>query len=371
MYRPTIRSNFWLGVMAVCFIVLYYWTENSRETIRTADYTVKKTAGMIAAEALEVLQNNRLPGDAEQQEGLSDPLIFTMLGEKDSPITTDEGRIEDKITVLNPNFAALVVDMLGEAGVSKGDTVAVMLTGSLPGANIAVYSAARALDLHLVVITSVGSSWWGANSPDFTWLDMESVLERLFVYKSLAASAGGSDDNGGLRLSDLGRSLIQEAVDRHAITYIHEGSLSENIKARVKSFSRVLPLRRYKAVINVGGGVAALGHRENSRLIPSGVNRHLPVKNYPNRGVIHHFSDAGVPVINVYNVSELARKYGLGVSQLPLPTVGTGRIYEHQRHNRSVAITCLVLMLGILVVIKYLDYKYYKWREERITSDKV
>ncbi len=184
--------------MTVAFIALYYWSDTSRVNVKAPHYEEKIEAANSVLTAMQVLENQRLPRlDTKSKEGtVTDPLVFTMLSEKDSPITTDEGRIEDKITVLNPNFAAAVVDMLAQTGAASGDTVAVLLTGSMPGANLAVYAAVKALNLHPVVITSVGSSWWGANSPDFTWLDMETILEQasIFKFRSTAASIGGADD---------------------------------------------------------------------------------------------------------------------------------------------------------------------------------
>ena len=55
----------------------------------------------------------------------------------------------------------------------------------MPGANIAVLSAAQAMKVIPVIISSVGASQWGANQLDFTWLDMESALAKndLFLPK--------------------------------------------------------------------------------------------------------------------------------------------------------------------------------------------
>ncbi len=361
--------------MAVAFIALYYWSDISRVNVQAPYYEHKVKAAQTVVEAMDVLKDYRLPhlDLGSKAGGITDPLVFTMLGEKDSPITTDEGRIEDKITALNPNFAAAVVNMLMQTGVSAGDTIAVLLTGSLPGANLAVFAAAKALRLHPVVTTSVGSSWWGANSPDFTWLDMELVLERagIFKYRSIAASIGGADDHGGLRLSRQGRDMIVEAIDRNNVTLIQQGNLSSNIQGRLEVYRRVAPLTDYKAVINVGGGIASIGHRLNSHLIPTGVNLRLPVKNYPNLGCIHYFSNAGVPVVMIGDVKEVAEAYDLPVSQLPLPVVGVGRVFEHERYNLTIASVALVLMFIILVVVKYLDRKTYRYSEQKIDPDTI
>lgn len=358
--------------MTVVFLALSYWTEKSLVTVRSDNYADKIHAAGIMEEALEVLKNYRLPGsEFLENKGIKDPLAYTILGEKDSPITTDEGRIEDKVTVLNPNFAAVMVDMLIQLNLKKGDTIAVSFTGSMPGANIATLAAVKALGLHPIIITSVGSSWWGANSPDFTWLDMETVLyeNMVFDYRSTAASAGGSDDNGGLRLSDIGKTMIADAINRNNLTYIKQGSLSENIEGRCTVYKRVTALQNYAAIVNIGGGIATLGHRANGTLIPNGTNQRLPARNYPNLGVVHYFAQAGVPVVHVYDVQALAVKYGLPTAQLPVPKTGVGKVFEHKRYNLMNAWISLVLMFIILVFVKVHDYRRYKWREEKVDQE--
>ena len=374
MYRPTFQSKLWLGLVSALFLVLFYWAENSRVNVRPDDYDAKIDASRIMEKSLQVLVDFRLPGGVQSSgDNVKDPLSYTMLGEKDSPITTDEGRIEDKVTVLNPNFAAVVVDLLSQSGVKEGDTIAIALTGSMPGANLAAFSAAKPLGLHPVIITSVGSSWWGANAPDFTWLDMERVLydAEIFAFRSIGASAGGGDDQGGLRLSDIGQQLIVDAISRNDLTYIHEGSLSSNIKGRTDLYSRQTDLTNYKAYLNLGGGIASIGHRANSDLIPNGYSKRLPQKNYPNRGVIHYFAENSVPIIQINNIPDIAKEYKLQIGQLPLPKSGVGLVFEHERYNLTIASIALGLMLLVLIVMKYFDLKKYKWQEEKNDMDTV
>jgi poly-gamma-glutamate system protein len=124
-----------------------------------------------------------------------------LIGVEYTDITTTLGSLSAKRTSTNPAFAAVVVDMLDQAGVRPGDRVAVSFSGSFPALNIAVLSAARVMDLHPVIISSVGSSMYGANQPEMTWLDMERILadKGLFPYRSNAASLGGiAGTRGGL-----------------------------------------------------------------------------------------------------------------------------------------------------------------------------
>jgi len=144
-----------------------------------------------------------------------------------------------------------------------------------------------------------------------------------------------------------------------------------NIQGRLEVYKRIAPLDRYKAVINVGGGISAIGHRRNTELIPTGVNLRLPAKNYPNRGAIHYFAEANVPVVMISDVRQVAEDYDLPVAQLPLPPVGEGQVFEQKRYNLATAAISLVLMFIILVIVKYFDRKAYRYREQHIDPDTI
>ena len=84
---------------------------------------------------------------------------------------------------------------------------------------------------------------------------MESILVKngLYSSQSVAASIGGRNDMGRL-LSPSGRKIITDNISFHNIPLIKNNRLAENIKTRMKYYSQLLPISRYKAVINVGGG---------------------------------------------------------------------------------------------------------------------
>lgn len=52
-----------------------------------------------------------------------------MIGDEYTPITTSLGSEEAKRTTANPDMAALLVQMLTEAGVKSGDTIGAGLFG--------------------------------------------------------------------------------------------------------------------------------------------------------------------------------------------------------------------------------------------------
>jgi poly-gamma-glutamate system protein len=266
MQRSGKPSYYALVFLAVLSLSLFFLAEKT-QTPRKADYYNEKIqAAQLDQKAQEAIRQEI------NRRGLvidvrNDPNLSGLIGPQYSLVTTDRSNIRDKLISTNPNLAAELVALLHRAQVIQGDPVAIMLTGSLPGANIAVLAACKILGVKPVIITSVGSSSYGANCEDFTWLDMEDVLvkDSLWNFKSIAASIGGSDDQGR-GLSPEGRGLLENAIKRSGVEYIgsadekgEANALESNIKKRIKIFDRERNDLKYKAVINVGGGLAAVG----------------------------------------------------------------------------------------------------------------
>ena len=102
----------------------------------------------------------------------NDPNETGLVGSPFSLVTTDEGDLDAKVTTLDPNFAAAMVELMSRIDLQENDTVALLMTGSMPGANLAVLTACKALNIYPVAITSVGASQWGATRwilPGWIW----------------------------------------------------------------------------------------------------------------------------------------------------------------------------------------------------------
>jgi len=346
--------------MAVIALILYYISENSRIEVKSIYYDQKIAASEKMLEALKVIRDHRAALGVFPEE-LGDPLVTIMIGEKYSQITTEEGLLSSKLTALNPNFAAAIMEMLEQAGAQKGDKVAIGATGSFPGLNLAVYSACDVLGVELVQISSLGSSSWGANSENFTWLDMETVLREkgIFKFKSVAASIGGGNDIG-IGLSQHGRDLLRAAAKRNSIPLIEEPDLLSSINKRMEIYGDI---KNYKAYINIGGGIASLGHQWNSEIIEPGLNHRLPLKNYPGIGVINLFG-TDIAVIHLEKMEKLIAKYSLPLAPNPLPPVGIGRVFMESRYDLRITIASLVIIALMLAAIFRLDKKLFKFSQE-------
>jgi poly-gamma-glutamate system protein len=293
-----------------------------------------------------------------------------LIGVQYSLITTDQGDLGAKLTSINPNFTAVILQMLLDAGVQPNDKVAAAFTGSFPALNLATIIACEVLGAEPVITTSVGASMWGANEPEFTYLDMERILweEGVIKHRSLAASIGGGEDIGR-SISLTGRGLIEESILRNEVAMIAGKSLDENQDQRRAIFHQRAAGKPYKVFINVGGGTAVLGSAENGNLIPSGLNKVYLQKNYPSRGLIHEFWQMGVPIIHLLNVDRIAEMYGLPKAPVPLPPVGTGAIFQVERYNLTVAGFSTALLFAVMLVVVILDRDKNKLKEEGVDPD--
>ena len=353
MFKPSLKSIWSLAGLAALSIILYFIAQNSYTHIKVDGYDRKVEAAGHMRACMNVLKEEVLRRGYQIDE-VNDPNLTGLIGPSGSNITTSRGVLADKLTGLNPNYAAVMVDLLRSAKLQSGDYVAVGITGANPGLNIALYSAMHTLELNPIIITSVGSSMFGANRDDFTWLDMENVLfeKGLISFKSVAASIGGDNDNGR-GLSNSGRDIIISNIKSYGNIFINEQSLADNVSKRMRIYNRLIPEdKKYKTFVNIGGGLGNVGSSVNASLIRDGLNRKIGERSFSTEGVIMRFAKRNVPIIHIFRPRDLAERYGLEVEPVPLPEIGTGKVFVTVKNNLTVAIICLsVLVLAIIGVI--------------------
>ncbi len=288
-----------------------------------------------------------------------DPNQTGLIGIKFSPLTTSLGQLEAKRTTTNPNFAALVVFLLREAGVSRGETIAVGASSSFPSLIVAVLSGAKALGLKPLLISSLGASQWGANRPDFHWLLMHDCLEEagVFEVKPIAMSLGGDHDRGE-EMKVVIRSLLRSEVEKRGIMFIDEPDLSRNVDLRMALYDEQAGKDEIKAFINIGGSWSNIGTDVSVLELKPGLaksNRiHLPEKG----GVIHEMAARNIPVIHLLNIRGLISRYGLPWDPIPLPQPGEGRIYLRAREKHPLF---FMVSLGYLLFVSF----FIVWRGTR------
>lgn len=348
LMRFTPRSLSVLVPLAALTLAGSFWVESGRRIVPSPHHEQMLRAAEVSAQAAAVIKLERLEKGVFV-DPVNDPAETALIGQEYSQITTDRGYLDAKLASTDPNFAAVVIEMLYQLGLEPGDCVAVAATGSFPALNFSALAALETFGAKPVLISSVGASNFGATDPFFTWLDMEKLLvdEGVLETRSVAASMGGSNDTGR-GLSPKGRQLLRDAIERNGVNPLVDLKVDESIRARVEIYRRACD-DDVAAYVNVGGGVASLGHALNGDLVPNGANAFLPVRNYPARGAMMRIAEGSgqgpVPVIHLLNIRQLRDRYGLEPVRDVLPEPGTGRVFGEERYEliRTSAVTLVVL----------------------------
>ncbi len=310
-------------------------------------------ASQIMKEAIDVLQ------ECQEEKGISidkrrDPNQTGLIGLEVSQITTSLGSLEAKRTTTNPNFAGLIVFLLKEAGVKEGETIAVGASGSFPALIVAVFSAAKAMDLKPLVISSLGASQWGANRADFFWLRMHECLsmEGVFDDELIALSLGGEKDSGE-DMSVEGRSLLTKEIRESGILFIDEPYLERNVELRMSVYEENAGNNKIKAFINIGGSWSNMGTDLEILKLKPGLVKIRSIPTPDKRGIIHEMAVRKIPVIHLLYIKGFVHRYGLPWDPIPLPRPGDGKIYQmiRQKQPTFIFLAALYLILVSLVVV--------------------
>jgi len=239
-----------------------------------------------------------------------------LVGSEVGPLVTTLGDIEAKRVSVSPAWPRAFVRQFHHAGLRRGDLIAASFSGSFPGLNLAVMSAAQAMGLDLVAVSSVTASSWGATEPGFTWPEIEArlVADGILRRASVAVSAGGDGDRA-LDLDDEGRRLaraIAEACARRLqARLIDPADFEASVRARLDAFDEARAGRPIAAFVNIGGTEAALGRSAAILKVQNGWLGRSPFDASPGRGLVARLVDQGVPVLHILNVRDLAIRWGV------------------------------------------------------------
>ena len=110
-FIPVIQKTSILVIMALVSVVAFTIAFFSREVIISNTYEKKVNAAMQMEKAMVMLKNIRM------EKGVfvdieNDPNETGLVGTQFSLITTDEGDLDAKLTTLDPNFSAAMVELL-------------------------------------------------------------------------------------------------------------------------------------------------------------------------------------------------------------------------------------------------------------------
>ena len=286
-----------------------------------------------------------------------DPNHTGLIGPEYAELFTTLGDLEAKRTTTDPDVAALLVHLLGRAGVGEGDTVAVGASGSFPALLVATLVAAEALGARPVMILSLGASSYGATDPAFDLLALHQLLVAAGVIRTppAAVSVGGARDVGGDFEPDV-RERTLARIRESGVPLVEEPDLARNVARRMEIYFGGAPggsagQRRPAAFVNVGGGDANIGVSPTVLELRPGLADSVPLPPAAQRGVLHAMAARGVPVIHLLNIRDLALRHGLPWDPVPLPEPGMTRLTRGGPERSPLLLAIAGAWLAAMVIL--------------------
>jgi len=245
-----------------------------------------------------------------------DPALSGLVGLPEGIFTTSLGQREAKQAAAQSGWCRVVACLLDSLRIGPRDTVAVTLTGSFPGINLAVLATLEAGGIPYRCVSSLGASSYGANDSTFNWPTVEQWLRRrgLLRQGSSVVTPGGSGDRMNGQFLPTVRAA--EEVLRGLPGSLHPANLPQAVELRREVLG---PRENLALLINVGGGHAVLGGNDYGRRVPGGLlGESDEVKGVVagegelgTVGALQLYHEEGLPVLHFLDIVRLARRWGL------------------------------------------------------------
>lgn len=336
------KRNFLMVVMLISILFIQYNLKSSIAP-KSKYYNEMYIASRKMEKLLVEVKKEKLKRGFEIDSNI-DKNSTGLIGLEWSEISTTLGDEVAKRTSTNTDFAALITKKIKELNLRQGDRVAVNMSSSFPALNLAVISALDTLGLEGIIVNTVGSSSYGANIKDFTYLDMEKHLYNsgLIDNTSIAYSFGGIDDVA----KEFEQEVIEKIKNRNRkynLILFYNSNLEENIEQRYKFYQE---RGEIKLFINIGGNSLAFGKSykdiENSDLI-------LPKKLQIRDGLVGKFYSSGVPVIHLLNIKGIALKNKIPIDSVEKSEIGTGAVFFEDINSMKYNLIIIILVLIFFV----------------------
>tara|TARA_B100001989_G_C24536689_1_gene464838 strand:- start:475 stop:1602 length:1128 start_codon:yes stop_codon:yes gene_type:complete len=374
MFRPQIQKTSTLFFIALFNLVLVFLAVNSETKVKKIGYDDKIIASELMEQLIfEINKNFRI------EKSKLDLYNSGLIGLQNSPITTiqdnDSLMFKSKLLTTHPNFAAVIVEYFYDAEISSGDTIAVSMTGSFPGANLALLSVCETMNITPMIMSSAGSSAWGANRVDLSWPIIESYLfdNNFLKNRSIVYSMGGDNDNGD-NLSDKGIEILESSIPNN-VNFINEFSLIDNISKKINFFDS--KSSNYSMYVNIGGGASSLGNGLDKDSLQVGLINFLDIQDislneFKNSISYNFLTEKSIPMLNIKNIIKLVPQDYISDLMTGNMKVGGGSLfYKYDPYNPFVISVCLLLSIALIVSIGVYSHMQIKKRMETHEIDSV
>ena len=311
-------------------------------------------AAMRMEESEEYLKEIILSKGIEIEE--EDLNRTALLGPEFTELTSTPGDEAAKRSALNPQFASAMIRYYHEAGLEKGDVIAVGATGSFPGFVIATLTAATEMGLKVKLMASVGASMHGATRVEYNIFDMVEDLKAggFADFELIGVSCGSQNDRGGGVFEDvlytgsaeLSLELCRKAAEKTGAEVIYKDTLAESIERRLELYGDDI-----KLFVNVGGASVNSGVSTYAQSFPRGLVKDAPkLPKSPTMGLNYEYISRGIPVINLLSVKQLCQDNGIAFDPIPLPSVFKGEKLETVEYNKTIAAATLAIAAFIFII---------------------
>ena len=316
---------------------------------------MEKAAQLHSEAARLICEEKERRGVALAEE---DILGIGLLGYDYSAIMTTTAGLEEKRTSQLPDFAALCVKYFTEAGLKKGDAVGANFSGSYPGFNLAVLCAAEAMGLDLRYSTSVGSSRYGANNPEYTFPEMVKTVVDAGVLSTMPGmvTLGGGGDMGRnmmayffededeiAEVEAMKERLIEEGLVYETIeNYAQDVQLHEALYGDIRLFA------------NAGGNSLGLGASNNQLILSLGNGL---LKKKPDReptaksSLTERYLAKDIPVVFLLDARALCEESGIPFDPAEMPKIGTVSMYYLGEPRYSVPAIAAAAAVTIIAAV--------------------
>jgi len=349
MNRSRTVNQYSLAAVAFVSLLLYVIVQRyAIETVIHPGTEIMKRAVDRTEQSVRVIRDEKIRrGLLEQTDAVR--MNYPLIGGEYSEITTTLGSYEAKIASSNPEFAALVVRTLLDHGIDSTQPVGVTLSGSFPALGVSVLCALEELNITPVIVSSLGSSTYGANEPGMSWADIEQLLvsRKILSHRSLIVTPGADADTGG-GLPEGGIDSIKQIAARTDSHLRIPSSLEDAVMIR----ESIMTAHRIAMLINIGGNHAILGNCVHASSIPNGFHDLLESCREPERGLLMRISEKKIPLFHLLNIRELARQYEIEESGANV--VDSSRIYYAQTHRHIFITLSLMIITGVLIAVSFL-----------------
>lgn len=329
------------------------------ETVPLKYVNEMRQAEMLSEKWKSIIQNNKTRLKLETGNGYSvqksnKDVNNSIIGEEYTQVTSTLGSLESKELSNNTLFSALIVRLVSEAGIDSSKTIGIIASGSFPALTVQTLAAVQTMYKKIYMISSLGSSSYGANQPGALWIDMEAWLRNSggCLYQSAMITYGAEGDTAG-GLLDEGKSVMDSSLSRNRRTVYVPSSPEQSLKVKYDSLIN----NNIGLLINIGGNQSALGYCSHAELIPNGLHTEKVTCTHEGKGLLFKISEKGIPFIHLLNLKNLAAQYGI---------TGKQSTEKHPLYSTTIIIKWRVVIA--IVITALLLFLHFRVKNPRVVE---